>query len=169
MFPVPAQTICGVSCRLPDAPRAPHEGDALEPTVCVFGQARRVVAYLRVVLTYLCGCSVKTVSARAGALQRKTRSNSAKKTGPGWTGWRHPHPKLKRILLFPSRVVFVRDPAGRFASGRGGIGRRAALRSLWDNTRGGSSPPDRTIKNKGSRLSRVTLCFLEVTKGSFLI
>ena len=29
--------------------------------------------------------------------------------------------------------------------GRGGIGRRAALRSLWGNTRGGSSPLDRTI------------------------
>ena len=29
--------------------------------------------------------------------------------------------------------------------GRGGIGRRAALRSLWDNTRGSSSLLDRTI------------------------
>jgi hypothetical protein len=29
--------------------------------------------------------------------------------------------------------------------GRGGIGRRAALRSLWGNTRGSSSLLDRTI------------------------
>ncbi len=29
--------------------------------------------------------------------------------------------------------------------GRGGIGRRAALRSLWDNSRGSSSLLDRTI------------------------
>jgi hypothetical protein len=30
--------------------------------------------------------------------------------------------------------------------GRGGIGRRAALRSLWDKTRGSSSLLDRTKK-----------------------
>ena len=29
--------------------------------------------------------------------------------------------------------------------GRGGIGRRAALRALWDKTRGSSSLLDRTI------------------------
>ena len=56
------------------------------------------------------------------------------------------------FFLFPSRFsIAMKRPDYLITCGRGGIGRRAALRSLWGNTRGGSSPLDRTktLKDKG--------------------
>jgi hypothetical protein len=44
----------------------------------------------------------------------------------------------------------------RLISGCGGIGRRAGLRSLWDQTRGGSTPLIR------SRLSKSCLFFSQL-------
>src|SRR5699024_5270273 len=52
---------------------------------------------------------------------------------------------------FTSPEGFATCPACT-ASGRGGIGRRAALRSLWGKTRGSSTLLDRTILNIARRL-----------------
>ena len=43
--------------------------------------------------------------------------------------------------------------------GRGGIGRRAALRSLWGNSRGSSSLLDRTIQKKKRPGNGALFCF----------
>jgi hypothetical protein len=45
-------------------------------------------------------------------------------------------------------------------SGRGGIGRRAALRSLWGKTRGGSIPLDRTTKSNLSVYFQIVTEFI---------
>ena len=47
------------------------------------------------------------------------------------------------FLIFNDKARIDR---ARLPCGRGGIGRRSALRSLWEKSRGGSSPLDRTKK-----------------------
>ena len=74
--------------------------------------------------------------------------NSALRIVPLWTDWRH-WPALRasgafargRALPVPARF----EPAHFMTCGRGGTGRRAALRSLWPKGRGSSSLLDRTI------------------------
>ena len=51
----------------------------------------------------------------------------------------------RHILPFTTPAAWATSPpTGSTMCGRGGIGRRAALRSLWGNTRGSSSLLDRT-------------------------
>src|SRR6056297_1027722 len=61
--------------------------------------------------------------------------------------------KVCRNLPLPPIATFANDPPTKSRQcGRGGIGRRAALRSLWGNTRGSSSLLDRTIHSLTGRL-----------------
>src|SRR6056297_903610 len=63
--------------------------------------------------------------------------------GPGWK-FLSRAAKTLRFALHKPRGFAYTPPTYQITCGRGGIGRRAALRSLWGNTRGSSSLLDRT-------------------------